>query len=157
MENQIFRKKSIERVSSPEQLNDYVRVSNPGVWMILIAVIILLVGICIWGIFGHLDTKLEVAGICQDGKMVCYVSDSEIKKVQTGMHITVNDTEYEIADIASDPFCVSDDMDSYAMHIGNLQPGQWVYAVTADTELKDGTYNVQIVTESVSPLSFVLN
>ncbi len=30
MENQIFRKKSIERVSSPEQLNDYVRVSNPG-------------------------------------------------------------------------------------------------------------------------------
>ena len=31
MDNQIFRKKNIERVSSPEQLNDYVRVSNPGV------------------------------------------------------------------------------------------------------------------------------
>ena len=51
MDNQIFRKKNIERVSSPEQLNDYVRVSNPGVWMVLTAVIVLLFGICAWGIW----------------------------------------------------------------------------------------------------------
>ena len=43
MENQIFRKKSMDKISSPEQLNDYVRVSNPGIWMILFAVIILLI------------------------------------------------------------------------------------------------------------------
>ena len=48
MENQIFRKKSVERVASPEQLNDYVRVANPGVWLALAAVLALLVGACIW-------------------------------------------------------------------------------------------------------------
>lgn len=157
MNNQIFRKKSMERVSSPEQLNDYVRVSNPGVWMILVAVIILLVGICIWGIFGHLDTKLETVGVCKDGKMFCYVSDSDIESVKTGMKITVNGTEYEITEISPSPFCVSDDMDSYAMHIGNLTVGQWVYEITTNTDLKDGTYKAQITTESVSPLSFVFN
>lgn len=47
MNNQIFRQKSLDRVSSPEQLNDYVRVSNPGVWTILLAVIVLLIGICV--------------------------------------------------------------------------------------------------------------
>ena len=48
----IFRKKSIERISSPEQLHDYIRVTTPGVWLVLIAIIILLVGvvICIQGI-----------------------------------------------------------------------------------------------------------
>ena len=51
MDNQIFRKKNIDRVSSPEQLNDYVRVSNPGVWMVLTAVIVLLFGICVWAVF----------------------------------------------------------------------------------------------------------
>lgn len=31
----IFRQKSIERVSSPEQLNDYIRVATPGVRLVL--------------------------------------------------------------------------------------------------------------------------
>lgn len=42
MSSDLFRKKSIERVSSPEQLNDYVKVSSPGVWAVLAAVLILL-------------------------------------------------------------------------------------------------------------------
>ena len=49
MSDQIFRKKSLDRISSPEQLNDYIRVANPGIWMILAAVIILLAGVCVWG------------------------------------------------------------------------------------------------------------
>ena len=36
--NDIFRKKSLERISSPEQLNDYIKVSNPSVWIIIIAI-----------------------------------------------------------------------------------------------------------------------
>ena len=31
MNEQLFRKKSIDRVSSPEQLDAYLRVANPGV------------------------------------------------------------------------------------------------------------------------------
>ena len=31
----LFRKKSLERISSPEQLNEYVRVSTPSVWLVL--------------------------------------------------------------------------------------------------------------------------
>ena len=37
MSDQIFRKKSLDRISSPEQLNDYIRMANPGIWMILTA------------------------------------------------------------------------------------------------------------------------
>ena len=71
MENQLFRKSSIERVSSPEQLNDYVCVSNPSVWMILAAVIVLLIGVCAWGVFGKLDTKISTAGVSQNGILLC--------------------------------------------------------------------------------------
>ncbi|MFR2214765.1 MAG: hypothetical protein ACLS61_13650 [Ruminococcus sp.] len=67
MSDQIFRKKSLDRISSPEQLNDYIRVANPGIWMILAAVIILLAGVCVWGIFGHLDTKTETVGTAKAG------------------------------------------------------------------------------------------
>lgn len=49
----LFRKKSIDRVSSPEQLNDYIRVTTPSVWLVLLAVILLLIGMLIWSIFGQ--------------------------------------------------------------------------------------------------------
>ena len=54
MENKsIFRQKSIDRVSSPEKLDDYVRVTTPSVWITLIAIVLLLIGAVIWGIFGE--------------------------------------------------------------------------------------------------------
>lgn len=57
--NEIFRKKSIEKHSSPEQLNDYIRVTKPSVWIVLLAVIILLVGIMIWSLFGTVEVTEE--------------------------------------------------------------------------------------------------
>ena len=55
MNQQLFRKKSVDKVSSPEQLNEYIRVANPGVWMVLAAIVILLAGVVVWGFIGHLD------------------------------------------------------------------------------------------------------
>mgnify|MGYP000835896376 CR=1 FL=1 len=40
-EQRPLQEKSIERVSSPEQLNDYVKVSSPGIWAVLAAVLCL--------------------------------------------------------------------------------------------------------------------
>ena len=36
----VFRKKTLDRIASPEQLTDYLRVTNPGIWVILVAVIL---------------------------------------------------------------------------------------------------------------------
>lgn len=59
MNSSIFRRKSMDKISSPEQMNDYIRVANPSVWMILAAIIVLLIGVCVWGMYGQLDTKLQ--------------------------------------------------------------------------------------------------
>ena len=45
MSKQLFRQKSLEKITSPEQMGDYIRVSNPSVWMILVAIIVLLIGL----------------------------------------------------------------------------------------------------------------
>ena len=54
MNNGIFRQKSIDKVSSPEKLDDYIRVTTPSVWITITAIIILLVGTIVWGTFGEL-------------------------------------------------------------------------------------------------------
>ena len=53
--SELFRKKSIERVSTPEQLNDYIRVTTPSVWAVLAAMTVLLIGMLVWGVFGSVD------------------------------------------------------------------------------------------------------
>ena len=53
--SRIFREKSLERVNQPEDLNDYIRVASPSVWIVLIAIILLLIGVFAWMIFGTLD------------------------------------------------------------------------------------------------------
>ena len=49
MNEKIFRKKSLARMKSPDDLNDYIRISEPGIWLLVAAMAILLAGAFLWG------------------------------------------------------------------------------------------------------------
>ena len=157
MNDQLFRKKSIEKVSSPEQLNEYIRVSNPGVWMVLAAIVILLIGICVWGVMGHLDTTVTTVAIVENSGITVYVKESDIEQIKEDMKVIIGNKECEITDIAVQPVVVGDDFPEYALHVGNLQNGEWVYPVSVSGESDDGIQRADIVVESISPISFVIN
>ena len=157
MNKQIFRKKSVDRMSSPEQLNDYIKVTNPGVWMALAAIVILLIGVCVWGVFGKLETKLPVAAVSQDGQTVLYVKEDNIASVRENMSVYVGDETYKVTSVSSQPVAVTEEISEYARHTGELSIGEWVYIVQIDGNMPDGAYKAQIVTDSVSPLYFVFN
>lgn len=53
MNNSIFRQKSIDKITSPEKLDDYIKVTKPSVWITLIAIVMLLAGAVVWSIFGE--------------------------------------------------------------------------------------------------------
>ncbi len=72
--NNIFREKSIERVSSPEALNDYIRVTTPSVWIVLAATVLLLVGMLAWSIFGTVEVHNE-DGSTQEIAPITYVTN----------------------------------------------------------------------------------
>jgi len=44
MKNELFRKEAVEKIASPEELNKYVKVLNPRVWLIILAIIIAIAG-----------------------------------------------------------------------------------------------------------------
>lgn len=157
MSNHIFRKKSLEKVSSPEQLNDYIRASSPGVWTVLAAVAILLLGVCIWGTFGRVDTVVQALAVCEDGKTRCYVARQDYDSIAVGMPVRVNGQERTIASIARLPEKVSDDLNVYIQHAEVLQGAGWVYALQLDKGIDEGVYAAQIVTESIAPASFLWN
>lgn len=157
MEKQLFRKTSMDKISSPEQLNDYIKVTNPGIWLILSAIVLTLVGLCIWGIFGKIITTVSTVAEVKNGKMVCFVREEDASEVRTGMKITVDDQEYTIEEMMKTPSQADQLLDAYAMHVGNLEQQDWVYQYTADTTLQDGIYQADIITDSVTPASFIMN
>ena len=157
MNEKLFRKKSVDKVSSPEQLNEYIRVANPGVWMVLAAIVILLAGVVVWGFIGHLDTTLSTAVVCENGEAVVYVKEADIEKIDIGMIVRVDDKEYTVSEIPTEPKRVDDTMSEYAIYASELTRGEWVYAVKVTGDFTDGVQKAEIVVESVSPISFILN
>lgn len=157
MDKQLFRKKSIERVSSPEQLNEYIRVSNPSVWIVLVAIMILLAGVCVWGYVGKLDTRLTTVAVSNNGETKLFIKEKDISTVREGMKVNIGDNECTVGNILSEPVAVDKSFSEYTLHVGSLKIGEWVYVADIDAEFSDGVYNASIVTESVSPISFVIN
>ena len=133
MQSKLFRQKSVERVSSPEQLNDYMRVTSPAMWMVLGAVIALLAGLLILASVKNLETTLPVEAHVDEGSLTAVVTDA----VKEGMTIRVAGQEVQIETVYRN------------------EAGQTV--CTADLDAEDGVYSAEIVTDSIAPIQFLLN
>ena len=149
--------KNIKKVNSPEQLNQYIKLTNPGVWIILIAIIILLFGICIWGIFGRIDTKISSVVISDNNGTYCYIKEDDFVKVKSGMEIEVGDNVALINYIDNTPIKIDDNFSEYALKIGNLKKDDWVYKCKLSDILPKGIYDGKITVESINPSKFITN
>ncbi|MFX4263277.1 NHLP bacteriocin system secretion protein [Pelotomaculum propionicicum] len=63
MSSGIFRKVSLERLSSPEQLDQLVSVTTPRAWFALIAIGCILATTLLWSILGSVPTRVNGQGI----------------------------------------------------------------------------------------------
>jgi len=72
--NGVFREKSMERVSSPEELNDYIRVTTPSVWLVLAALILLLAGMLAWSVLGTVEAH-AADGSVEEVHPIVYVTN----------------------------------------------------------------------------------
>lgn len=59
----IFRKTSLQRLSSPEQLDQLIQVTNPRGWIALATLGALLLTAILWGFLGSVPTKVQGQGI----------------------------------------------------------------------------------------------
>ncbi|WP_027087438.1 NHLP bacteriocin system secretion protein [Cohnella panacarvi] len=63
MNPNLYRKVSVERLSSPEQLDTLMTVTSPRGWLALLASGLLLASAMIWSFFGTMSTKVQSQGV----------------------------------------------------------------------------------------------
>ena len=135
----IFRKTSMDRLKSPEQLNEYIRVASPSVWLILGAVVLLLVGVIVWGVFGSIPLTVDIAAEVSGGSAVCFVDAEDAAQLEPGMTANVGTASGTVTAVGKAPVRLNE------------------YEVKIDmTGLPDGIYPAEITVGSIHPISFVI-
>ena len=130
MSNELFREKSLEKIKSPDNLNEYIKVINPSLWIVFLAAFLLLAGAFIWGYFGQIEDKLAVAVVARDGKVTCEYNES----VQVGMQAVLGGYEGKVSSV--NPLEIT---------------------ISFDNPIPDGIYSAYIIIGTISPISFVFN
>lgn len=156
MKQDLFRKESLDQLSSPDQLTDYIRVSTPATWVLLTAIILLLAGTCVWGVFGRLDTRVQGAAVSDGSVLEACFPEADIDRLSEGMTVTVNGRGHAVTGIRRTPVQLSADQE-LLLHLGGFENGDWVCTVLLDGSEPDGYYTAEAVIESIAPGSFVFN
>ncbi len=63
METNLFRKSPLERISSPERLNEYIKITHSGVWSVLLGCLALLIAVGFWGFYGNIPDSVSAVGV----------------------------------------------------------------------------------------------
>ena len=132
-EQTLFRKKAMDRISSPEELTAYLRVTSPGIWVILAAVIFLLAGLLAWASVGTLETKARAKVVVQDHTAEVILIDAGT--LSEGMILRVSSQETTLASVQEDEY--------------GRMTGQ------AEVAIPDGTYDGTVVTDQTKPMDFL--
>lgn len=160
MGNNIFRKQSIDRVAAPEQLDDYIKIANPSVWIILAAIVVLLAPVLIWSIYGVLPTTFEINTYVQDGSAVAYVDSETAAMLRAGLSVQVGNHSGTLEEVAELPISSMELAALYANDYlaTSLTAGEWNYSIRVRIpEIPDGLYSMRIVMDTTKPIAFIAN
>lgn len=159
----IFREKSMEMISSPDELNEYIKTSNSGVYLVLVAITVFIVGALIWAIFGRIDSVCDAWVEVNNHKatIIMYYPDSSFPEervyVKTkGVVLEVMGDEYNDSPIEVTEK-VLNELNPSIVHKSGIMEGDWIIILKCDTELENGVYDADVVMESYAPISFIVN
>lgn len=158
MANDLFRKQSLEEINSPEQLDSYVKVMSSGMWFFCIAILCIIAGFSVWGVFGKL--KSYVYGVCtvDDIYVYAYVDSQDYHEIQDGQNCVINGVTFKVEKLFDNPIKIDDSFDEYIINYGGFQQGQFVNLVYFDNkDLPAGVYACEYEVEEISPFSFLFN
>jgi len=133
-QEQVFRQKSLDRISSPEQLHDYMRVTSPQLWMILVVILSLLVGFVVFAATNKVESAVTVKGTVTGKTCIVQLDVSQRDLLNPGMPVRIAGQESVISSFYQDQNGFTGAIDLEKLNV------------------PEGDYDVEIVMESSDPI-----
>lgn len=98
-----FRKSALEKLSTPEKLDQLIKVTSPKSWITLIVISLILITGITWSVFGRVKTKLDVVGIVQGGEIHEVVTTAQGQLIELKVSIGDNVKKGDIIAVIQQP------------------------------------------------------
>ena len=83
------------------------------------------------------------------------VSEKAMSEIKIGMTAKVNDREYKITGITGQPVLAQQSVPAYAIYLGGFSANDFVYILTINGNLEEGTYPATIVKEDIRLIEYL--
>ena len=153
MGNQLFRQKSLERISSPEELHDYMRVTSPRLWMILAAIVVLLTGFIVYASTATMENTMAIKAEVSNYR----ISDENGDETHTMVTCTLPLSQMNLVTPGMKVRMVGMEGVASFIYTDEEEVGVVIEMEKAYLGLPDGTYDAELVLESTTPISFLWN
>ena len=135
------------RISSPEQLHDYIHVTSPSLWILLIMIIVILGAMIILAatitIETTMDVQMEVTDTASEGggfMLMSSITGERRNQVKIGMEVRIAGEKGSITEL------IDNEQEVFVV----AEPDR------AGANLMEGIYEAVIVLERTTPISFLL-
>ena len=162
IQSSIFNKKATEKLRSPDDLDKYVRVTSPSVWVVLVACMFLIVGLLAWGVFGAVTTNVTTTGTVVNGQAICLLPTDKAAEVKAGNVANVGGEMMTVSSVSAIPVSAGEAKNILQNDylVSALMSGDWSYTVLFEgdtSEFDEGVpIKVNITTSRVAPISLIL-
>ncbi|MDD3279710.1 MAG: hypothetical protein PHG16_12655 [Lachnospiraceae bacterium] len=164
----LFRQESLERIESPEQMNAYIKISRPGIWILLAALLVLMGSSVVWAVTGTLPETMEVKGrTLENGQIRCYEPADSANLNLEGCAVKVRLPDGtvclgKVLEVSTIPYSAEELSASIGSDwlADNLLTSGYSYeiCIKSDADLKEDLLaSVTITTDEVKPIQFILN
>ena len=181
----LFRRESIDRMQSPEKIDEYIRVSTPAAWILVLALTLIVTGVLVWGFTGSIPKTVTVQGVIFQGEYngksydrtaVCLLPVSISGPYLVGHEASITPANGKsftgrVVEVMDDPFSYEEVQElarsDWRLQVlwGNTQEQyQYDIIIDYDDEIKEEMQfadrelvTVSVVLSDVKPIAYVFN
>ena len=140
---------------SAEELNDYIHITTPSVWLILLAVSICVAGLVIWSLTADLATAVPAAVVSKASDVHLYVSADNAASVNAGNPVIIQDRTYSVQSVSDSAIAASVVLNEYERSLIAAKANDPVIECIMEGTMPEGDYNAMIVVATEHPISFL--
>lgn len=176
---EVFQRSTMNRIASSDELDHYIKVTNPSAWAIILAALLLVGGVLIWAIVAVVPVTVNTTGVLLDNPesggrhVVCWVDKTTADRIkETGARASIDGAETNDVELFDMPMSISEVM-SYLgtdFYKESIELEDWNYMLTIDPseEPKHTRYTIEtsqgeahlipvsIITSEKNPITIVL-
>lgn len=172
-----FERSSASRIASADELDHYIKVTNPSAWAVIIAALLLVGGVLVWALIAVVPVTVNTTGVAflSSNKtfVICWVDETTANRIdKTDMRASIGGVEAKHAELSDTPMSASEVISFLGsdFYVDSIDLKDWNYLVTIEpgSELSTTDYTigtsmgaaylvpVSIITSETNPITIVL-